>query len=120
MHTMPISVVIPFYRHIAGLQHCLSSLAHHENLPSEVIVVVQGDANENHKILNAVSSKKALSENIRKVLERLKIVNVSISCQVAALNAGLAQASGEVITVADENAVPYMRIAPKDLHLIRQ
>ncbi|MFK8183623.1 MAG: glycosyltransferase family A protein [Phormidesmis sp.] len=117
---MPISVVIPFYRHIAGLQHCLSSLSHYEQLPSEVIVVVQGEERENHKILKAVNSKKALSGNIRKILERLKLVNVTVPCQVTALNAGINQATGQMITVADENAVSYLQIKTEDLHLIRQ
>ena len=117
---MPISIVIPFHRHISELQRCLSSLSKQESLPSEVIVVLQDKAHKAHEVLDIFKAQQGLSDNIKKIFERLKVVNVPVPCQVAAINMGIEEAMGEVVTVADENAVPYLQIRPEDWPLIRR
>jgi glycosyltransferase involved in cell wall biosynthesis len=87
------TVLIPTYLRPKELSRCLDAVLSQSRKPSEVIVVrrdIDGDA---ARVIQAVG--QAVSE-----------VVVSEGGTVAALRAGLAHASGELIAVVDDDAVP--------------
>jgi cellulose synthase/poly-beta-1,6-N-acetylglucosamine synthase-like glycosyltransferase len=93
---MDISVVVPTYKRTHDLKRCLEGLLLQTRKPNEIIVVVRDTDTETFAVLE--SGYRSCSV--------VKPVTVTVPGQVAALNAGLAAASGEVIAITDDDTVP--------------
>jgi GT2 family glycosyltransferase/glycosyltransferase involved in cell wall biosynthesis len=94
-----ISVVVPTYRRPDALSRCLDALARQDLLPDEVIVVARPD-------------DKGGNECVRRRGEgRVKVIPVEVGPDrpgfVAALNAGIAASTGDVVCLTDDDAEPW-------------
>jgi glycosyltransferase involved in cell wall biosynthesis len=94
---MMISVLIPTYRRRVDLERCLRAVQDQSYSAFEVIVIVRDTDTETQKFLNEI-----ILENLP-----LELVTVSKGGQVAALNKGLSFASGDIISITDDDAVPH-------------
>lgn len=94
---MSITVVVPTYRRPQDLILCLEALKKQVRPADEVIVVVRDIDTETWEFLKTYNSYPL----------PLNTVKVNIPGQVAALNAGLEQASGDIISFTDDDAVPH-------------
>jgi cellulose synthase/poly-beta-1,6-N-acetylglucosamine synthase-like glycosyltransferase len=92
-----ITIIIPTYRRPKDLERCLEALKEQTRLADEVIVVVRDLDRETETFLKTFNHK-CLS---------LRTVIVSIPGQVAAINAGLDAASGDIIAITDDDAMPF-------------
>jgi glycosyltransferase involved in cell wall biosynthesis len=91
------SLIVPSYRRPADLKRCLMAIQKQSIKPGEVIIVYQSI---DHETVNLVEEFTALMNNLTRV-------SVEEPGQVAALNAGLAAAKGEVIAITDDDAAPH-------------
>jgi GT2 family glycosyltransferase len=94
---MKISVLVPTYRRSKDLERCLNALKLQSLPADEVLVVVRDTDEETHRFLGDFDTG----------LLPLKIVDVVEPGQVAALNAGLAAAAGDIISITDDDAEPH-------------
>jgi glycosyltransferase involved in cell wall biosynthesis len=93
---MNITVVIPTYRRPLDLARCLEALKQQTRPADEVIVVVRDTDAETRTFLEAFDPGILL----------LHTTQVSIPGVVAAMNAGLNVAQGEIIAFTDDDAAP--------------
>ena len=100
MEKMKISVIVPTYCRSQYLRPCIKTLARQTRKPNEVIVVVRDtDAASQDVVIQ-------LQIELRKSLN-MKLSSVHKSGHEAALNAGLNQASGNIICFTDDDAEPW-------------
>lgn len=90
-----ITVIVPTYRRVRDLLNCLSGLDNQTRQPDEVLVIVRD---------SDLETKEALSN--RPYDRRLRIVEVDQPGQVHALNTGIMHASGNILAIIDDDAVP--------------
>lgn len=93
---MNITVLIPTYRRIHDLDRCLTGLKQQTRPADQVIVVVRDTDVETWNFL----------QTFDRGLLPLSPVKVCVAGQVAALNAGLEMASGEIVAITDDDALP--------------
>lgn len=93
---MDITVLIPTYQRPDDLIRCLNALKQQLRQPDEVLVVVRDSDRSTHDRLSTYGSSPL----------SVRIVRVSVSGQVAALNAGLDAAQGDIIAITDDDAAP--------------
>ena len=91
---MRISVVIPTYARPEGLVRCLEGVARQTRRADEVLVVMRWDDKTTAAALADVATAEVQS------------VPSESPGQVAALNAGIARASGDIIAITDDDAIP--------------
>lgn len=91
---MTISVIIPTYRRPQDLRRCLLALAAQQRPADEILVVVRDGDGQTQAVLD-----EALVWVTRGVC-------VAVPGQVAALNAGLEAATGQIIAITDDDAAP--------------
>jgi cellulose synthase/poly-beta-1,6-N-acetylglucosamine synthase-like glycosyltransferase len=94
---MQVSVLVPTYRRSKDLERCLEALKRQTHPADELLVVVRDTDEETHEFLRGFEVGDL----------PLKVVDVGMPGQVAALNAGLAVATGEVIAITDDDAAPH-------------
>ena len=94
---MSISVIIPTYRRPEDLNKCLEALKRQTRIPDEVIVAVRDSDRETRSFL----------ETFRPESLDLKVADVTIPGQVAALNMGLRKSQGDIIAITDDDGVPH-------------
>ena len=94
---MTITVVVPTYCRPKDLIRCLDALKTQTRPADEVLVVVRDTDFETETLLKTLIPG----------FPPLRYVTVSIPGQVAALNAGLAAAQGDIIAITDDDAIPY-------------
>ena len=94
---MIITVIIPTYRRSEDLRRCLDALSIQVRLPDEVLVIVRESDEETNTFIQNFDRKQL----------PLRLVRVSISGQVAALNAGLEEACGGIIAILDDDTAPF-------------
>ena len=92
-----ISVIIPTYRRPSDLKKCLEALKLQTKTPYEIIVVVRDTDIETRSFLDTFNSDSL----------PLKIADVTVPGQVAALNQGLENSKGEIIAITDDDGVPH-------------
>ncbi|MFF2481804.1 glycosyltransferase family 2 protein [Paenibacillus sp. NPDC058071] len=92
---MRASVVIPSYKRVANLADCLAGLCRQTRMPDEVIVVVRDTDKDTRAFLSEPSQWS------------VKAVAVEVPGAVAALNAGIAQATGDIVTILDDDTIPF-------------
>ncbi len=93
-----ISTIIPTYRRSKDLKRCLEALKKQTRLADEVIVVVRDTDDETWSFLDNFNAESL----------PMRTVKVSVPGQVAALNAGLDKAKGEIIAITDDDAAPHV------------
>jgi glycosyltransferase involved in cell wall biosynthesis len=94
---MTITVLIPTYRRPRDLGRCLEALQKQTRLADEVLVVVRDTDTDTWIFLKEFYPDSLL----------LRTVTVKVPGQVAALNAGLAAAQGDIISITDDDAAPH-------------
>lgn len=93
---MNITVLIPTYRRIYDLSRCLAGLKQQTRSADQVIVVIRDTDAETWSFLQTFD---------RDTLP-LQLAKVGAAGQVAALNAGLDLATGDIIAISDDDAIP--------------
>ena len=94
---MKITVLVPTYRRTQDLDRCIEALKQQISQPSEVLVIVRDSDTDTWAFLQ---TKETAPLNLRTVC-------VSIPGQVAALNAGVDAAQGDVLAITDDDAAPH-------------
>lgn len=94
---MTISVIIPTYWRAEELRRCLEGLRKQARQADEIIVVVREGDEETRVFL----------EGARASHTSLRAITVKVPGQVAALNAGLDKATGDIIAFTDDDAIPH-------------
>ena len=94
---MKLSTLIPTYRRVSDLARCLNALQQQTRPADEVVLIVRNNDTETWQYLNDFNPQ----------LLPLQVVTVTLSGQVAALNAGLDAARGDVIAITDDDAAPH-------------
>jgi glycosyltransferase involved in cell wall biosynthesis len=91
-----ITALIPTYRRPGDLTRCLEALKHQVRYPDEVLVVARaGDAETRDALANFALGPLAP-----------RTVTVGKPGTVAALNAGLEAAEGDIVAITDDDAAP--------------
>ena len=93
---MKLSVLVPTYRRPTFLARCLGALERQTRPPDQVLVVTRESDAETIAFLEHLLSPLPL-----------EIARVDEPGQVAALNAGLDMASGDVVAITDDDAAPH-------------
>ena len=94
---MIITVVIPTYRRPQDLARCLQALEKQTRPADEVLIVVRDTDTETQTFLEAFKPHSL----------PINTVKVCVPGQVAALNAGLDTAQGEIVSITDDDAAPH-------------
>lgn len=94
---MKTTVLIPTYRRPQDLQRCLEALQNQQRLPDEVLVVLRATDQLTLDLLHQNSFTPLT----------LRTQYVEQPGQVAALNAGLTAATGDIIAITDDDAAPH-------------
>ena len=94
---LTITAIIPTYRRPQDLMRCLEAFKQQTRPANEVLVVVRDIDTDTWKLL----------ENYNSDPLPLRTVTVTRSGVVAALNAALDAAQGDIITVTDDDAAPH-------------
>ena len=92
---MKLSVVIPTYRRAESLSRCLEGLRAQQRPPDEVLIITQTGDEESASMLAGWNT-----------WSHLRIIQRAARGQVAQLNIGLDEATGDVIAFTDDDAVP--------------
>ena len=90
-----LSIIIPTYKRQRDLAKCLNSLKNQTRNPDEVLVIVKNTDKETQNYL------KTNKNNLP-----LKKIIIKKASQVAALNAGLEKAKGNIIAITDDDCIP--------------
>jgi cellulose synthase/poly-beta-1,6-N-acetylglucosamine synthase-like glycosyltransferase len=93
---MQASVIVPTYRRCQDLERCLAALQQQLRPPDEVLVIVRDRDEETQVFLQ--QSQTSLP---------LRAIIVTRPGQVAALNAGIEAAQGEILAITDDDAAPH-------------
>jgi cellulose synthase/poly-beta-1,6-N-acetylglucosamine synthase-like glycosyltransferase len=94
---MTITVLVPTYRRQQDLVRCLEALQKQTRSADEVLLVVRDTDAETWALLASLKLNSL----------PLRTVTVSVPGQVAALNAGLDAATGDIIAITDDDAAPH-------------
>ena len=91
-----ISVIIPTYKRPKDLAKCLDALKNQNRKTDEVLVIVHNKDKETKVFLKKSKYKKI----------NLKTIIINKASQVAALNAGLEKAKGNILCFTDDDCIP--------------
>ena len=94
---MRISVIVPTYRRVADLQRCLAALAGQKRPPDEVLLAVRDSDSQTREFIAGRPD----------TMIRLRVVDVAEPGVVAAMNAALDVADGEIIALTDDDGAPW-------------
>ena len=97
---MTITVLVPTYRRPQDLARCLDALSHQTRPADQVLVVVRESDRDTWHLLDTLQQ----SDDFRLPLT---IQTVTVPGQVAALNAGIEAAIGDIISITDDDAAPH-------------
>lgn len=97
---MTFSVIVPTYRRPRDLRRCLQAILAGTRRPDELIVVVRDTDHESQCVLDECRNTEG-GAIIRSAV-------VSTPGQIAAINAGLAIAKGDVVVFTDDDTRPAM------------
>lgn len=93
-----VTALIPSYGRPDSLVRCLDGLLAGERLPDEIIVIARDTDPETRAAAEGWASGKAVAG--------FKLVTVTAPGQIAAMNAGLLHATGDVVTFPDDDCIP--------------
>ncbi len=94
---LTISVVIPSYRRPKDLARCLDALKKQKRPADDVLVVVRDTDTETWTFIQTLNPE----------FLPLRTATVSVSGVVAAMNAGMDAAGGDIIAFTDDDAAPH-------------
>lgn len=94
---MQISVLIPTHRRPQELHRCLEALKKQERRADQIVVTVREDDAETEAFLAAYHAAPF----------SIKIVRLSALGVIAAMNAGLAEVTGDIVALTDDDTVPF-------------
>jgi glycosyltransferase involved in cell wall biosynthesis len=94
---MLITVIVPTYRRPNDLARCLEALQAQQRSPDEVLVIVRDSDTSTWNFLRTF--------NINGLA--LKLITVHVPGVVAAMNAGLNAAQGDLLSFTDDDAAPH-------------
>ena len=94
---LTISVVIPSYRRPKDLARCLDALKKQKRRADEILVVVRDTDTETWTFVQTLNPE----------FLPLRTATVSVSGVVAAMNAGMDAACGDIIAFTDDDAAPH-------------
>ncbi|HAX87666.1 MAG TPA: glycosyl transferase family A [Cyanobacteria bacterium UBA11370] len=94
---LTIATLIPTYHRSNDLVRCLDALKKQTRLPDEVLVIVRDTDTETWMFLETFDPTPL----------PLRTVTVKIPGLIAALNAGLDMANGDIISITDDDAAPH-------------
>ena len=94
---LTISVVIPSYRRPKDLARCLEALKKQKRPADEILVVVRDTDTETWTFVQTLNPE----------FLPLRTATVSVSGVVAAMNAGIDAACGDIIAFTDDDAAPH-------------
>ena len=94
---MNVSVIVPTYRRSQDLRRCLEALKSQTKKPFQVLVTVRDTDQETWDFLDQYPIESL----------PLQVLTVTVSGVIAALNTGLAAATGDIITVTDDDSEAY-------------
>ena len=94
---LTISVVIPSYRRPKDLARCLDALKKQKRPADEILVVVRDTDTETWTFIQTLNPE----------FLPLRTVTVSVCGVVAAMNAGMDVACGDIIAFTDDDAAPH-------------
>jgi cellulose synthase/poly-beta-1,6-N-acetylglucosamine synthase-like glycosyltransferase len=92
-----MTTIVPTYRRPADLARCLTALKHQQRSPDEVLVVVRDTDSETRQFLESFDYHPL----------PLRMITVTVTGVVAAMNMGLDAAQGDIITFTDDDAAPH-------------
>lgn len=95
---LTVTALIPSYGRPDSLLRCLEGLLAGEHRPDEIIVIVRDTDAETRAVVEAWSG-----ERDRPVFH---LVTVTAPGQIAAINAGLPHATGDIVTFPDDDCIP--------------
>lgn len=93
-----VSVIVPSYRRPDELVRCLKALEAQTRLPDQLVVTVRSDDTGNLERLDEYKKTTTLP---------LEVVLVEIPGLIAAYNAGLKEARGDIVCLTDDDARPH-------------
>jgi glycosyltransferase involved in cell wall biosynthesis len=93
---MKMTVIVPTYRRPSDLYRCLEALKTQERPADQVLVTVREDDSETNAFLQEYDAPPL----------PLQVVRLTVSGVVAAMNAGLGGATGDIVVLTDDDAVP--------------
>jgi glycosyltransferase involved in cell wall biosynthesis len=96
------SVVVPSYRRATDLRRCLAALATQVLPADQVIVVARPDDTDTLEVV-----REFLDGVARPRLAGLEIASVTRTGVVAAYNRGLDAATGDLVSITDDDAAPH-------------
>ena len=91
-----IAIVVPTYRRPEDLTRCLEAIARQTRRADQIVVVKREEDELTRTVIERLAAKG----------EVLTIATVGAGGQVAALNAGLANADADIIAITDDDAAP--------------
>jgi cellulose synthase/poly-beta-1,6-N-acetylglucosamine synthase-like glycosyltransferase len=94
---LTITTLVPTYRRIEDLTRCLDALQQQTRPAEEVVLVVRDIDRATWDFLQGFPADRL----------PLRVVTATLPGQVAALNAGLAAAQGDIIAITDDDATPH-------------
>ena len=94
---MKLSTLIPTYRRPKDLERCLTALQQQTRPADEVLVTVRDIDVETWAFLETFNSE----------LLPLKVLTIAVPGVVAAMNLGFESATGDIISVTDDDAAPH-------------
>jgi glycosyltransferase involved in cell wall biosynthesis len=94
---MTISVIVPTYRRPKDLSRCLDALKNQIHSVDQVIVIVRDSDSETLEWLKGFNSQGL----------PLHLVKVNVPGVIAAMNAGIETATGDIIAFTDDDAAPH-------------
>jgi cellulose synthase/poly-beta-1,6-N-acetylglucosamine synthase-like glycosyltransferase len=95
---MRITVLIPTYHRTTDLKRCLEALQRQTQAPAEVLLVVRDTDTKTWEFIQQFLAGELI----------IQTVIVTVPGQVAALNAGLDAAQGDIIAITDDDAAPHL------------
>ena len=92
------TVLVPTWRRPEDLRRCLAALSAQTVVPGEILVVARSDDAETGSVLASLAAEGPI---------RTTAVPVDAPGVVASINAGLDAATGDVVLITDDDAVPH-------------
>ena len=94
---MSITILIPTYRRPNDLYRCLTALQRQTRPADEVLVVVRDSDRETWEFFKTFEVKSL----------PLKVLTIKVSGVIAAMNLGFETATGDIISITDDDAAPH-------------
>ncbi|MUT68049.1 glycosyltransferase family 2 protein [Paenibacillus sp. NEAU-GSW1] len=92
---MKISVVIPTYKRVSTLVECLDGIRWQRRVPDEIVVIARQSDEETLAFLNRFTALN------------ITLVLIEKPGAIAALNAGIGRASGDIIVITDDDTIGH-------------